>query len=202
MKRAGLTEARLVAAAANLADDSGLDAVTISALARHFAVQPASLYSHVAGLDRLLDLTTAFALQQIADRLAEDLPGKSERAALVALGDVHRDFAREHPGQWQAAQRRLSPEAPAAAAGLQISRATRAIVAGYGLSANDEVHAVRLLSSAINGFIALEAGGGFDHSGPAPAESWSRVLDAVDAALRGWPAAVTSASPNSSTTTD
>ena len=187
MKRAGLTEARLAAAAAELADESGLAAVTISALARRFDVRPASIYSHVTGLDTLLDQTAALALRELADTLAEALPGKSGRAALFAFADTHRDYARAHPGRWQAAQRRVGPVAAAAGAGGRIARAARAIVSGYGLTPDDEVHAVRLLGSAVNGFVALESGGGFDHSTPAAADSWHRVLDAVDTSLRHWP---------------
>jgi hypothetical protein len=48
---------------------------------------------------------------------------------------------------------------------------------------------VRLLGSVVNGYIRLEAGGSFDHSPPDPGQSWSRILDALDALLRGWPAA-------------
>jgi len=192
MKRPGLTEARLVSAAADLADEEGLAAVTVSALARRFGVQPASVYSHVAGLDHLLDQTSALALHELADLLAEALPGKSGRNALVAFANTHRDYARAHPGRWDAAQRRLTPEAAAVTAGSKISRSARAIMAGYGLSAIDEVHAVRLLGSAINGFVAIEAGGGFDHSDPPASESWQRVLEAVDTSLSNWPAPATS----------
>ena len=189
MKRPGLTQARLVQAAAELADESGLPAVTLSALARRFDVRPASIYSHLAGLDDLLDLTAAFALQELADALAEALPGKARRAALFAFADAHRDYAIAHPGRWQAAQRRVSPEAAAGSAGGVIARSARAIMSGYGLTPDDEVHAVRLLGSAVNGFVALESGGGFDHSAPAAADSWYRVLDAVDTSLRHWPTA-------------
>lgn len=186
-KRPGLTEARLVAAAADLADESGLPAVTISALARRFAVRPASIYSHLAGLDDLLDLTALLALQELADALAEALPGKAGRSALFAFADTHRDYALAHPGRWQAAQRRVSPAVAARSAGGIVARSARAIVSGYGLRPDDEVHGVRLLGSAINGFVALEAGGGFDHSDPPAAASWTRVLEAVDSALRNWP---------------
>ncbi|WP_104164211.1 TetR/AcrR family transcriptional regulator [Cryobacterium sp. N22] len=189
MKRAGLTEARLVQAAAELADENGLPAVTLSALARRFDVRPASIYSHVAGLDGLLDLVAAFALQELADALAETLPGKAGRSALFAFADAHRAYAIAHPGRWQAAQRRVSPEAAAGSAGGVIARSARAIVSGYGLSPDDEVHGVRLLGSAINGFVALESGGGFDHSDPPAAASWTRVLDAIDSSLRAWPTA-------------
>ncbi|PRY68310.1 TetR family transcriptional regulator [Glaciihabitans tibetensis] len=188
-----MTEARLVSAAAELADEEGLAAVSISALARRFGAQPASVYSHVAGLDRLLDHTAQFALKELSDLLAETLPGKAGRSALFAFANAHRDYARAHPGRWQAAGRQLAPDVAAASAGPRIARAARAIMREYGLSATDEVHAVRLLGSAINGFVALEAGGGFDHSAPPAAESWARVLDAVDTSLRHWPAAAASA---------
>jgi AcrR family transcriptional regulator len=189
VKRAGVTEERLVRAAADLADESGLAAVTVSALARRFDVRPASIYSHVTSLDALLDATAALALRELADHLADALPGKSGRAALFAFADTHRDYARAHPGRWQAAQRRVSPEAAAGSAGGRIARSARAIMSGYGLSPHDEVHAVRLLGSAINGFVALECGGGFDHSTPPAADSWTRVLDAVDTSLCNWPTA-------------
>jgi AcrR family transcriptional regulator len=134
MKRAGLTEARLVAAAAELADESGLAAVTISALARRFAVRPASIYSHVAGLDALLDQTAALALRELADALAEVLPGKSGRAAVFAFADTHRNYARAHPdrpgvGRIPADGRRRNagsigmPRPPAPAAGSPARRA-------------------------------------------------------------------------------
>ncbi|MCU1446351.1 TetR-like C-terminal domain-containing protein [Cryobacterium sp.] len=189
MKRPGLTEARLAEAAAELADETGLATVTISALARRFDVRPASIYSHVTSLDALLDATTALALRELADKLAEALPGKSGRSALLAFAHTHRDYARAHPGRWQAAARRVAPGNTAADAGGRIARSARAIMSDYGLTPDDEVHAVRLLGSAINGFVALEAGGGFDHSTPPAADSWTRVLDAVDTSLRNWPRA-------------
>ena len=187
MVRAGLSVDRLVAAAAEMADEHGLAAVSVSAVARGFGVQPASLYSHIAGSDDLLARLTLRALDELRDRLSAVLVGRAGPAALVAFADAHRDYARDHPGRWQAAQRPLPPEVAARSAGPWIATAARAIVAGYGLSAEDEVHAVRLLGSAINGFVALEASGSFDHSDPPPALSWARVLDAVDAALQHWP---------------
>lgn len=203
MTRAGVTEDKLVRAAAELADESGLAAVTVSALARRFDVRPASVYSHVDGLDQLLDRTAAFALQELADRLADALPGKSGRSALFAFANAHRDYARAHPGRWQAAHRRVAPDAVATSAGRTIGRSARAIVSGYGLSTDDEVHAVRLLGSAINGFVALEADGGFEHSAPPAAASWERVLDAIDTSLTNWPAAPAApAAPTDSTDGD
>jgi AcrR family transcriptional regulator len=187
MKRPGVTEAKLVQAAAELADEAGLAGVSVSALARRFDVRPASIYSHIAGLDELLDQTTLLALQELADALAAALPGQAGRDALFAFADTHRTYASVHPGRWQAAQRRLAPSVADRSAGRLIARSALAIVSGYGLAPEDEVHAVRLLGSAINGFVALESGGGFDHSDPPAAASWTRVIDAIDTAFRTWP---------------
>jgi AcrR family transcriptional regulator len=195
VKRAGLTQDLLVGAAADLADEDGLAAVTVSALARRFGVQPASVYSHVSGLDGLLDETAELVLQEVSDLLAEALVGRSGRGALFAFADTQRDYARAHPGRWQLAQRRFTPERAATSAGVKIAHYSRAIMSDYGLTPDDEVHAVRLLGSAINGFVALEAGGGFDHSHPPAADSWARVLGAIDGTLRHWPASATSTRP-------
>jgi AcrR family transcriptional regulator len=185
--RPGLSALRLVDAAAEIADVDGLASVTVSEVARRFGVRPASIYSHIAGSDDLLDQLALLALGELRDRLAEVLVGRAGRAALVAFANAHRDYAREHPGRWAAAQRRLEPAVATEGAGRWIARAARAIMADYGLTADDETHAVRLLASAINGFVALEAGGSFDHSDPPAALSWERVLDAVDTSLRNWP---------------
>ena len=98
MARAGLSADKLTRAAAELADEQGLEAVTVSALARQFGVRTASMYSHVDGTPDLRRRLTLLALEESADRLAEALAGRSGRDALVALGDTYRDYARQHPG--------------------------------------------------------------------------------------------------------
>lgn len=37
-----------------------------------------------------------------------------------------------------------------------------------------------------HGYVSLEMAGGFSHSTPDAQESWSRILDALDALLRNW----------------
>nr|MDT0526993.1 TetR family transcriptional regulator [Streptomyces sp. DSM 41633] len=39
-----------------------------------------------------------------------------------------------------------------------------------------------------NGYVGLEAAGGFSHSAPSSQESWTEILNALDALLRNWPA--------------
>ncbi|MEV4348262.1 TetR/AcrR family transcriptional regulator [Actinoplanes sp. NPDC049596] len=186
MARAGLTPDRLAQTGAELADEIGFEQVTASALARHFGVQVASLYSHVRNTHDLKVRIAALALAEMADNAATALAGRSGRDALAALGNVYRDYARAHPGRYAAAQIRLTPEEAAATAGPRHSEMMRAVLRGYDLSEEDQVHAVRLLGSIFHGFVSLEQSGGFDHSTPNSETSWTRILDSLDATLRTW----------------
>lgn len=188
MARAGLSAERLTRAGAELADEAGFDQVTVSALARRFDVKVASLYSHVKSSHDLRTRIALLALEELADRGAAALAGRAGKDALGAFADVYRDYAREHPGRYAAAQYRLDPEAAAASAGGRHARMMRAILRGYDLTEPDETHAVRLLGSVFHGYVSLEAQGGFSHSAPDSQESWSRIVDALDALLRNWPA--------------
>ncbi|PZT69188.1 TetR family transcriptional regulator [Streptomyces sp. SW4] len=189
MARAGLTADLLTRAGAELADEVGFDQVTVSALARRFDVKVASLYSHLRNSQDLKTRIALLALEELADRAAEALAGRSGKDALTALANVYRDYAREHPGRYAAAQLRLDPETAAASAGVRHARMTRALLRGYDLAEPDQTHAVRLLGSTFHGYVSLEMGGGFSHSAPDTQETWDRILDALDALLRNWPTA-------------
>ncbi|MGA5795672.1 TetR/AcrR family transcriptional regulator [Streptomyces cellulosae] len=187
--RVGLTTERLTQAGATLADEVGFDQVTVSELARRFDVKVASLYSHVKNSHDLKTRIALLALEELADRAADALAGRAGKDALVALANVYRDYAREHPGRYAAAQFRLDPETAAASAGARHAKMTRALLRGYDLDEPDQTHAVRLLGSVFHGYVSIEMGGGFSHSAPDTEETWSRVLDALDALLRSWPPA-------------
>lgn len=188
MVRAGLTPDRLAQAGAELADEVGFEQVTVSALARRFDVKVASLYSHLKNSHDLRTRIALLALEELADRGAAALAGRAGKDALSAFANVYRDYAREHPGRYAAAQFKLDPEAAAASAGGRHARMTRAILRGYDLTEPDQTHAVRLLGSVFHGYVSLEMQGGFSHSAPDSQESWTRVVDALDALLRNWPA--------------
>jgi AcrR family transcriptional regulator len=187
MARAGLSTERLAAAGAELADEVGFEQVTLSALAKRFDVKVASLYSHLRNSHDLRVRIALRALEELADRAAEALAGRAGKDALVALANVYRDYAREHPGRYAAARLPLDPETAAASAGVRQAQLMRAVLRGYRLPEVEQTHAVRLLGSVFHGFVSLELAGGFSHSAPDSQESWTRALDGLDALLRDWP---------------
>lgn len=186
MPRAGLTRKRLVEAAAKLTDEHGFDALTLAALARQFDVKLASLYSHVRNSDDLKAGVALLALSELADRADEAIAGRAGKDALIALADVHRSFAREHPGRFQAARFRIDAETAATSGGARLSRINQAVLRDYPLTETDRIHAIRLLGSFFLGFSILELAGSFAHSQPEAETSWFRSLDALDALLRSW----------------
>ncbi|GAA0588828.1 TetR/AcrR family transcriptional regulator [Paractinoplanes ferrugineus] len=188
MARANLTPAAVIAAAAELADREGFDAVSVSALARRFGVQTASLYSHVRDRSAVLDGVHVLALGELADRIAVAIGGRSGRDALVALAAAHRAYARECPGRWAALQRPAAASTVRSAAAARVVALNLAMLRGYRLPETELVHATRLLGATVNGFLALEANGSFGHRDPATDDSWHRAIDALDVAFRHWPA--------------
>lgn len=196
MARAGLNTERLVRAGAELADEVGFDKVTVSALARRFGVKDASLYSHVKNSQDLKTRIALLALEELADRVADALAGRAGRDALAAFADAYRDYAREHPGRYAAAQLPLDTETALASAGVRHAQMTRALLRGYHLGEPDETDAVRLLGSTFHGYAALEGTGGFSHTARSADDSWARIIDALDALLSAWPARPTGPSPD------
>ncbi|MEU5832898.1 WHG domain-containing protein [Streptomyces diacarni] len=184
MARAGLSARRLIRAGAELADEVGFDQVTVSALARRFDVKVASLYSHLKNSHDLKTGIALLALEELAERAADALAGRAGKDALAAFANAYRDYAREHPGRYAATRFPLDPRTAAASAGGRHAQMTRAILRGYDLPEPDQTHAVRLLGSVFHGFVSLEASGGFSHSAPDAPETWTWVVDHLDALLR------------------
>jgi AcrR family transcriptional regulator len=187
MPRAPLDTRAIIAAAADLADDEGFEAVTVSAVARRVGVKPASVYSHVAGLAALRRGVHELALDELADRVGEAVAGRTTRDALGGLADAHRDFADEKPGRWSALQQPASEETARSAGAMRVSGLLVGTLRGYQLPDSALVHASRLVGATINGYLALEAGGGFAHRTQATTDSWTTAIDALDRALRTWP---------------
>jgi AcrR family transcriptional regulator len=189
--RAGLTTERVTIAAAELADEVGLDRVTMSQVARRLGVKDASLYSHVRGLDDLRGRIALLAADEKTIRIAEATAGRAGKDALVAFADAWREYARRHPGRYTATQTPLTidPELAAKAPGPRRAiELTYGMLRGYGLAEPDLTDAVRLLRSTFHGFVALEAADGFGHA-RSPQRSWERALDALHVLLEHWPTA-------------
>ncbi len=160
--RAGLDRAAVVSAAAALADQQGLDEVTLGALAARLGVRTPSLYNHVEGLSGLRGDLALFGLKELTARVARAAIGKSADDAVLALARAYRTFARERPGLFAASIRPPDPANPALqAAAQELIEIVLAVLVPFGLHGDQAIHAVRALRSVVHGFVSLEAAGGF-----------------------------------------
>jgi AcrR family transcriptional regulator len=181
--RMGLTPAKVVASAAELADRDGLGGLSLSELAQTLGVRVPSLYKHVAGLDDLLDRLRVEASAALSAALRRAATGKRGRDALLAVGVAYRRFARSHPGQYEAAGRIADPDGAAPAAGSSaLDDVLADVVSDYGYVGAGTVHAARAVRSALDGFVRLERTGAF--GSPAGAEpSFFALLALLDRGL-------------------
>ena len=160
MPRSGLDADAVVAAAAELADAEGLEAVTLAEVAARLNVRAPSLYVHVGGgLEDLRRRVAGRGARELAAQVQAAAAGRAGEDALRAIADVYRAYARSHPGVY-AAMQRVALVREEAAAGVVVD-VLAAVMRGYGLEGDDAVHAVRIVRAALHGFVLLETGDGF-----------------------------------------
>ena len=186
MPRAGLNTDRVVAAAMELADEVGLDKLTLAALAVRLGVRQPSLYKHIASLDALQRLISMRGKIEAADVLAQAAIGRARDDALIAMAWAWRSWALDHPGRYQASQRGA---APGDAEHEQVARRSigvlAAVIDGYGLTGDDAIDAIRAYRAALHGFVALEADNGFAFPNDVE-RSFDRLVRALVLALSSW----------------
>jgi len=184
--RAGLNTDRVVAEAAELADEVGLDQLTLAALAARLGVRQPSLYKHVASVDALQRLISMRGKAELADVLSRAAVGRARDDALIAMAHAWRAWALDHPGRYQAAERGA---AHGDAEHEEVSRRTItvmvAVMDGYGLGGDDAVDAIRAYRAALHGFVSLEANHGFAFPDDVD-RSFDRLVRALVRALSSW----------------
>lgn len=100
MARPRIDKDAVVASAADVADEQGLDEVALAKIADDLGVQSSALYNHVDGLDGLRqDLATESA-RGLADHLTDAVIARSGADAIEALAGAYRSYALEHPGRF------------------------------------------------------------------------------------------------------
>ncbi|MGQ0826466.1 MAG: TetR-like C-terminal domain-containing protein [Actinomycetota bacterium] len=154
----GLDRAGVIAAAAEIADEEGLAALTLAALAQRLGIRSQSLYAHVDGLDGLHRGLALHGIRLIHDDLRDAVVGRSGRDALHAIAVAHVTFARCHPGVYEATVGR-SRDDELLAALTRAAEPFERVIQSFGVDGDDVAHAHRAFWSAIHGFVALEAAG-------------------------------------------
>lgn len=163
---ARLSRERIVATAVGLADDEGLDAVSMRRLGQELGVDPMSLYRYVDGKDALLDAMTDAVVAQVEPATdARDWQASARATILAARAAMLR-----HP--WVATVRKSRTDPTPAE--LRHLDTLLGILRDGGLSVELVHHAIHVLGSRVLGFSQDL----YDDGGDAPPEQAAAVAQA------------------------
>jgi AcrR family transcriptional regulator len=145
-----------------LADEKGVDALSLADVAEQLGIRIPSLYNHISGLPGLRYEMNVWAAQQLVEQIRRAAVGKSGEDAVISIAQAYRAFALAHPGVYPLTPRAPTPDQPelAAVAG-ELLEIILAVLDPYGFNEEEKLHAVRALRSVLHGFVDLEAAGGF-----------------------------------------
>jgi AcrR family transcriptional regulator len=150
-RRAPLSRERVLRAAVELADEGGIEALSMRNLARELGVEAMSLYNHVANKHDLLDGITDLVLREIELPSDGDWKTALRRSALSA-----HEVLRGHP--W-ACNLALSPERTVPVSVRRADWMLRRLREG-GFSVELTYHAYHALDAHILGFTLWQLGHG------------------------------------------
>lgn len=148
--RGTLSKDAVVAAACELADAEGLDALTIRAVADRLGSRPMSLYRHIANKDELLDALVELVYAKFE---RPDPHGPDWRAELRRRGGSVRTVLVRHPWALTLVETRTGPDRPVAFAHAEAVLAT---LVGAGCPPRLAARAFVTLDSYVYGFALQE----------------------------------------------
>lgn len=102
MPRAGLSPDAVVDLAVDHVDDHGPAALTLAAVAARAGVATPSLYKHVGSLAELRSLVSLRGWQELTERIADAVIGRSGEEALRGLLPAYRSYVVQHPNRYRA----------------------------------------------------------------------------------------------------
>jgi len=160
--RVGIDSVILLESFAELADEFGLENVTLAMLAKKFGIRSPSLYNHVKSLNDLRNQLAISGLRQLKAEMTEAVFGKEKEAAITAIANQYVTFARNHPGTYEATIRTPDKgDEEYQHAATEVVKLILNVIHEFGLEDDDAIHAVRGLRSLLHGFASIEQKGGF-----------------------------------------
>lgn len=102
MPRAGLTREKVIEKAAELADERGIDGVTITTLAEYLGIRKPSLYNHIEGPEDVRTQIMLYGWRYLSRQAVEEIRTEEPYEALKEYARQVYRYAQEHPGVFEA----------------------------------------------------------------------------------------------------
>jgi AcrR family transcriptional regulator len=181
-----LDQSAVLDAAVLLLEDEGIDRLSLVRVAQRLGVTQPALYRHVDSFDELLRLLALEGRRRLLDAITAAAVGRSGDDAIHAVASAWRAFALEHPDLYAATDRStLAGDAANEAAAAAIVGVLTRVLTGYGLGDEPAEQAAWAVRSALHGFVALEADGGYPSTLDVD-ETFERFVALICTGARGW----------------
>lgn len=186
-----MTRGDVAAAAAQLADAEGLQAVTLIGVAELLKMRSPSLYAHVDGLQGLRSLVALQAARGLVAALRAAKGSNFGIEAFRAEAHGYRRYALDHPGLYEALQLDARPGLDRELYSVlkTLGSMTDRSLSEAGIRWGERVHLSRMFRASLHGFALLERDHTFG-SDSSLDESFARLVDALVASARAAAAAV------------
>lgn len=102
MARAGLDKNVIIVKAAELANEVGIENVTLKLIADEFGIQTPSLYNHIKSLEDIKKQVMLYGWKQVENRIILSVVGFSGYDALRVMCYVFYEYATSNPGIFNA----------------------------------------------------------------------------------------------------
>ena len=161
--RQGLTTEIVVGVAALLAEEIGAENLTLHKLANRLNIKPASLYTHISGIEQLYVLLSNLALKQLGTAMMEAVKDKKRGEAIRAISAAYRDYAKQNPEMYRMIMKvPYSHSEQLVNAGKNVKAALFELLSQYTADRLKIIFLSRYYHSILHGFISLEQAGFFD----------------------------------------
>lgn len=184
--RPGVTPDRIISVAGALADQHGLEHLTMASIARELGISVPGLYKHVSSLAEVRRAIAFHGISGLTGGITAETIGRSGRDAVISAAGAYRAYARRHPGCYAASI--VAPPADDPAYTEISDQAVRTILAIFSAWSLDEatgIDAVRAFRTILHGFVSLEAAGGFGLPQSIDA-TFGRLIDGFTGMLDRW----------------
>lgn len=182
--RRNLDAQTILNAATQLAEEKGLENVSLLQVAEKLGVKSPSLYNHLSGARELSAGIARLAVGRLEEAVRGAAVGRSGGDALTAIALAYRKYAKENPELYKAILR--FPECAdrdVQETGHAVVRILYRVMEFYPCCEEEAIHFIRGFRSALHGFVSLEAAGFFRGNGADADESYRWLVSRLISSL-------------------
>lgn len=180
----GLDAQTIMNAAAELAEQKGLENVSLLQVADKLGVKSPSLYNHLNGVQELSIGIAKLAVSRLEDAIRCAAVGRSKGEALMKIATAYRKYAKENPELYKAILRFPDyKDDNVQEAGHAVVRILYQVMEPYHYSEKETIHFVRGFRAALHGFVSLEEAGFFRGTSADVNESYDQLVDRLISSL-------------------